>query len=227
MPYKKAYKRPVRRVKRYRRRKFPMYRKKLGLSTMPRTHLAKLKYFDQITIDAPPGGIPGRYVFRCNSAYDPDYSGLGHQPMGFDQYMNMYSRYRVIGSKISCTFVANDTTSAASSALCGILKTTIPTAVLNSAGLIENDKCVYRTIQLGETSKPISLKYSTKKAQGLKNIMDNFEISGTVNSSPIIEDYFHVWVAPVNANQDPQTVSCQIHLEYLVIFSDPVQLGQS
>lgn len=227
MPYKKVYRKkaPYRKKKVYRKRKFGNPRR--GLSTMPQTHLAKLKYFDQITIDAPAGGIPGRYVFRCNSAYDPDFTGLGHQPMGFDQYMNMYTRYRVIGAKISCTFVANDTTSADSSALCGILKTTIPTAVLPASGLVENEKCVYRTIQLGETSRPISLRYSTKKAQGLKNVMDNFEISGTVNSSPQIEDYFHIWVAPVNATQNPANVSCQVHLEYLVVFSDPIQLGQS
>jgi len=34
--------------------------------------------------------------FRCNSLFDPDYTGTGHQPYRFDQLATFYSRYRVI-----------------------------------------------------------------------------------------------------------------------------------
>ena len=30
-----------------------------------------------------------------NSVYDPDYSGAGHQPQGFDEYSALYNSYRV------------------------------------------------------------------------------------------------------------------------------------
>ncbi len=35
------------------------------------------------------------YVFRLNSLYDPDLTGTGHQPYGFDQFAALYSRYKV------------------------------------------------------------------------------------------------------------------------------------
>lgn len=203
------------------------YRRLVTTSLVPRTKMCRLKYFDQITIDPPLGDTPGRYVYRCNSLFDPDFTGAGHQPMGFDQYMTLYTRYRVVGAKISVTFVANDTTSAQSSALCGILQTTVNTPPLGIGAFIENDKCVYRTIQLGETNKPISLKYSAKKAQGIKNIMDNYEMSGTSTSSPALEDYFQIFVGNVNSSTDAQRVSMQVHIEYIAVFSDPVQFAQS
>lgn len=34
-------------------------------------------------------------AYRLNSVYDPDYTGAGHQPYGFDQLSGLYNKYRV------------------------------------------------------------------------------------------------------------------------------------
>jgi len=34
-------------------------------------------------------------VININNTYDPDNSGAGHQPRGFDQWMTVYNKYRV------------------------------------------------------------------------------------------------------------------------------------
>jgi hypothetical protein len=34
-------------------------------------------------------------VFRLNSLYDPDFTGAGHQPYGFDQISPLYRQYKV------------------------------------------------------------------------------------------------------------------------------------
>lgn len=43
------------------------------------------------------GGIPADfdYQFRLNSLFDPNFTGTGHQPRGFDQISALYNRYRV------------------------------------------------------------------------------------------------------------------------------------
>jgi hypothetical protein len=37
------------------------------------------------------------YSFAVNSAFDPNFTGVGAQPLGFDQYSALYGRYRVLG----------------------------------------------------------------------------------------------------------------------------------
>lgn len=39
--------------------------------------------------------------FRGNSCYDPDYSGIGSQPYGWDQMTQLFNRYKVMSSKIA------------------------------------------------------------------------------------------------------------------------------
>lgn len=52
------------------------------------------------------GGYYAYYVFRGNSLFDPDYTGVGVQPYGYDNLCtsNMYSNYRVTASAIRAYF---------------------------------------------------------------------------------------------------------------------------
>lgn len=94
--------------KTYRRR-----RRRLGVS---RLSLRSTKVFpDKIFVKLPyatllsraPGAITDEYSFRGNSCYDPDYTGVGSQPVGFDQYSELYNEYRVMSSRISIEIVNN------------------------------------------------------------------------------------------------------------------------
>ncbi len=68
---------------------------------------------------ANPGTTFYEYVFAGNSLYDPDVTGVGGQPTGFDQLSNFYNKYRVMSSSISVTFI--------NTASVGTLVTIIPT----------------------------------------------------------------------------------------------------
>lgn len=73
----------------------------------PRT-IVKLKYHENWVSD----GTTFDYVWMLNSLYDPNNTGTGHQPLGFDQYATFYNRYRVFKVKyvlISCTPNAGET----------------------------------------------------------------------------------------------------------------------
>lgn len=50
----------------------------------------KLPYVENIQLSSGLSGAPGFYVFRMNSCYDPNKSGTGYQPTGFDQYSVLY-----------------------------------------------------------------------------------------------------------------------------------------
>lgn len=57
------------------------------------------------------GGYAAYYIFRGNSIYDPDQTGVGVQPYGFDQYVadGLYTNFRVTSSAISVYFRPEET----------------------------------------------------------------------------------------------------------------------
>ena len=218
---KRMTRRPRRRVP---RRLIRMKRNPYLKALIPRTHIAKLRYVDQYTFTPVLGGIPVRQIFRCNSLNDPDLSGLGHQPMGYDQLMALYSRSRVVGAKISINFVSSDSTSNNSSAIVGVCQTSTTNNFSDTNTFLEQKNGRYKIVQLGENPRPISLRYSLKKSQGIKNVMDNYEISAVQNANPNIEDFFQVYVSGVSSVQIPSPVRATIQIEYIAVFSDPVDL---
>lgn len=42
----------------------------------------------------------GEYVYRLNSVFDPDSTGVGGQPDGFDLWKTLYSQYRVVACDV-------------------------------------------------------------------------------------------------------------------------------
>lgn len=72
----------------------------------------KLVYTTNVSV-ASVAGVPQFYTFAGNSLYDPDITGTGHQPMGFDQWQGFYNKYTVYGSKIRATFCNVDSVAGA------------------------------------------------------------------------------------------------------------------
>jgi hypothetical protein len=54
--------------------------------------------------------VGSNQVFNCNSIVDPDRTGLGHQPYGFDVLQILYNRYRVLKFKYKIIFGASSMT---------------------------------------------------------------------------------------------------------------------
>lgn len=80
---------------------------------LPQQNFFKFKYQDSCfnMSTGAVGNYANSYVFRGNSVYDPDYTGLGVQPYGYDQMSAIYNRYYVYASKIKVYphFVGMDT----------------------------------------------------------------------------------------------------------------------
>lgn len=72
----------------------------------PAKQMARLRYSTDISI-TPTTGAAGFYVFRANSIFDPDQSGVGHQPYGHDTYSTIYSKYQVKKATITVTPTSN------------------------------------------------------------------------------------------------------------------------
>lgn len=99
--------RPTRRYTKIRpTRTSTLYFTPKGQVGFPRRAFVKLKYADNsfdFTTNVG-NGYRALQIFRGSSVYDPDYSGVGAQPNGYDQIAAVYQNYRVRGAKISIYF---------------------------------------------------------------------------------------------------------------------------
>jgi hypothetical protein len=68
-----------------------------------------MTYAFQTSVTCTAGSFASQ-VFVGNGLYDPDSTGVGAQPLGFDQWMAIYTRYRVIASAIRVNFATPDIT---------------------------------------------------------------------------------------------------------------------
>jgi hypothetical protein len=70
---------------------------------MPDRFFTNLKYAETFRILN--AAATGQQIFRGNSCYDPDQTGVGGQPMGFDQFAIFYNKYRVRASTLTFNLI--------------------------------------------------------------------------------------------------------------------------
>lgn len=93
----------TKRTRKYGGRKRRVFKRKQAVSTLntlsplPSRYITKHKYSSAFTMDT----VINEYNWNINSLYDPDRTGFGHQPYGYDQLSGLYGKYRVIG----CSYV--------------------------------------------------------------------------------------------------------------------------
>ena len=153
-----------------------------GPTGIPDSIRTTLVYTDLIDITV---SLPYKnYTFRGNSCYDPDYSGVGHQPLYFDRYMTLYSRYRVVASRIRVNFINNRPTCS----IVGVVHAnTDPLAIVSYSTIAEQPHTKITDFVPGNLVYPmeIFMQKSTRQVLGLANneLWDE-DYSGDVSSNP-------------------------------------------
>jgi len=87
----------------------------IALSSWSQPFRTTLKYSDVQVISNTVGSGFTTWVLRPNSVFDPDLTGVGHQPLRFDQLAAMFQQYRVRGATIRGIFSVGEVSISASS----------------------------------------------------------------------------------------------------------------
>lgn len=112
-------------------------------STIPRQQTRKLVYVDKFSRNAGSAAAVS-YYFSANSLFDPDRTGIGHQPMGFDQLMDLYDHFTVIGAKLTLKALSSAGDSPEINQIVTIkLRDTDAGAPAQITSAIEQGDCVY------------------------------------------------------------------------------------
>lgn len=214
--------------RRYRKKRNRKKRK----SKIPRmfpsdTQIVKLRYADSIQLDAGVG-TPNAYVFRANSLFDPDYTGVGHQPLGYDEWGAFYQKYCVLGSRIT-VIVNTDSNSVGVNQLVSV-------KCSDTVGLhdypqtaIEDPNTATRVLNGVYNGKSglITLRknYSCKNHFNLVDPMDS-EQNVNHGSNPADPVFFVVTAWDLDG-VDPPNLHCTVIIDYIAKFSEPTRLLRS
>lgn len=216
-PVGKGHKRAKRK---YGRNKYSM---SAGTLIADRTKVV-LNYNDDLVINVN-GTTGANYLFRTNSIYDPDQSGIGHQPMGHDQYENFYNRYIVLGSKITCTFKTTeqaDATNPDSSFInCGI--TTIANAsetIIDNSDFMENNKATYVQLQAQRPAGTVTKNFSAKRFFGVKNVLDEEDVGAVFGQNPVNGAYWQLRLWNPTSSSATRFAYVNVKIQYICVLRE-------
>ncbi len=169
----------------------------IGHQIVPDRLLVALKYTAGIQLDSGGAGSIASHVFRGNSLFDPDFTGGGAQPTGFDQWAAFYERYRVRASSFK-VYVRTETPGSSNTMTMGVIVpktvTTLDTNFANSTG---EPYAKVKMVANQEAGYPSTIKsyISTKKILGLtKRESSDVDYSALVTTNPLNQWFWHFYI---------------------------------
>lgn len=174
------------------------------------------------------------HTFNLSSLYDPDATGLGHQPMGFDFWSQMYLKYTVTGAKVRLRFGTIGVVNTYDYWVGWYLSETATPVTYDSFNSWQEDQRIKKRwygnmIANQLQQKGQILKYSMRKFFKTKDIYAN-EFSGIdafVGGTPTRNYYLHIflWKNPsVAINVDIQ-MQMYCDIDFAVRMHDKVRDG--
>jgi hypothetical protein len=197
------------------------------LNALPLRHRGLLRYHDVVDIGVT-GSTPTAYIFSANGLYDPDITGTGHQPMGFDQLMQFYQHYTVISSNIRVQFEQGAATADAVRAAVAVSRG--QAALSTWSRIIEEGQVEFSYISAatnGGGPSPSWFVNSVNVAdfQSVPNVLNDDTLKGVVGANPATA------ISYVLYNACDQTITAHIKamvtIEYDAMFTEPLQIAQS
>lgn len=186
------------------------------------TTRATLRYSENVAIaSAAVNEGVGTYVFTANGAWDPNITGGGSQPRGFDELMALYDHYTVTASRVKVRF----TNTATSRPYVGIVVRDTPTAVPDAKNFFEasDSKITEKVLgRLGEGNESCAMTHSVNVAKylGRKSAMSDPELKGGATRNPTEQVYYHINCVNM-ANSSSSAVDAIVTLEYDLVLHEP------
>lgn len=192
----------------------------------PQSKLVKgMLYYEASISLAGTSGAASTYTFSCNDAFDPNHTGSGHQPMGFDQMMSVYDQFTVVGSSITVQFapaIASVITRVGLSLKDASASVTNITQLMEN-GLSEMALCVGAK-QPGQHCAPtLTMHCDVQKFFGIirrDDFLQNPNFLGNASTSPLEQCYFQITAWDLMLSET-YSIAADVLVSYDVYFWEP------
>lgn len=175
-------------------------------------------------------GSLAQYSFSANGMYDPNTTGTGHQPIGFDQMMALYEQFTVLRAHIKITAInAGDDACRVALFLNPDTGISSITATMEN-GLLESKVLAGSGTDAGQhRMKTLELTCDIPKYFGkdFNAILADPQMYGTVGNNPGEQVYFSLAAWDPFTTSASATVAFDVTISYDVMYWEPKKLGTS
>lgn len=199
------------------------------LGGIPQSKTVKLRYTHMLSLNSGTG-TEARQVYRANSVYDPDSTGIGSQPNYFDVWAGLYNHYVVKGSKINVRVCGTSSTAGGRASYAAINLNDDTTLTVTREALLEQKDTNWRIAKepLAGGSTTVTKSFSAKKFFGIKDILDNKSTMGaTVAANPTEQAFYHVVLGSIDSTDDASQYDVVVTIDYIVQFWEIKEQAQS
>lgn len=190
-----------------------------ALTPFAQRYITKMKYSEAYNLSALNAYSQ---IMRINSLWDPNATGLGHQPYGFDQLAGIYNRYRVI----SCSYVIT-AYNGTNPIRFGVLPANDTPPVSGISELCENPRAKFAIQFPGGSTQYIKGKVNMPSMTGRSKIQymsdDRYQSEVTTNPLEVVLLYI-TGQTMVDSSVD---IQLNVTLDFTVEFFDPKPIDQS
>lgn len=199
-------------------------RSAFGSAPFPTQVTKTLTYCENISIFSTLGAA-GNIRMVANGLFDPNQSGLGHQPRYFDQLMAIYNHYVVIESEITVTLVA-PATNQNSVGIAALFIDDDATAGISPLDIIgERPGAIVYTRNNSIDSFPtMSLKWKAANVFS-GNPQSKSELTGSASANPSEQSVFFVYFNDTSGTST--TVRAQVTIKYKCVFFELTSVSPS
>lgn len=197
-------------------------------ATAPPSRRMHLAYTSTFSITESAATTGAYRVFRLNSLYDPDYTGIGTNAAGYAQMTSMFNAYRVYNTRVKVQGF-----SSAGIAVAGfspmILQTSLP-ANPDTWRLIPGTKfnMIAPASQGGQSRFEATAYYSMPKLLNItrSQYVNEADFAAQSGTNPLRSIFLGVWILGPSGAVAAQTLYFTITIGYDVEFFDPVPMLQ-
>jgi len=200
----------------------------MPLQRVPHFQTGMIYYENGLTLSGGGAGTIGNYFFRANDAFDPNATGTGHQPMGFDQMMLLFEQFYVMRSHIRIR--AYNISGAGFFPVIGLALTPDQTSIVSESaqeqGLLVS-KVMPPKSEAGD-HLTLTLTCDCPRYFGVKRqpYISSSLYQGTAGNVPTEICYFKLFVYDLAA-ANTVAINFDVTITYDVYFQEPRQLGES
>jgi hypothetical protein len=172
-----------------------------------------------------PGTFFQDYQWNLNSIFDPNLTGTGHQPLGYDQWSAFYGRYRVLSVRVQFTAVNFSTVDT----LRVLMAATNSITALDTINAPEQPNAIATVLSIKGGNDVVTLDrtYDLPVVNG--RTLSEYRGSDTTQSafgtSPTERLILHCFLATITGGN--VTAQTETRMWYTVELFDPLELTES